>query len=72
MVEYVEELTPELQGHCFRNGNNLRYSEICVVEARAMEEPPISCPERSAISTRQNPRRPWPIREYQSAGGCGK
>ena len=51
MVEYVEELTPKLQGHCFRNGDNLRYSEISVVEARAVEEPAIRRPETSAIGT---------------------
>ena len=51
MVEYVEEFTPELQGHCFGNGNNLRYSEIGVVEARAMEESAIRRPKTSAIRT---------------------
>jgi len=55
MVEYVEEFTPELQGHCFGNGNNLRYSEIGVVEARAMEESAIRGSETSAIRTDQSP-----------------
>src|SRR5579859_5999107 len=51
VIEYVEELTPKLQGHCFRNGDSLRYSEVRVVEARAVEEPAICRSETSAIRT---------------------
>jgi hypothetical protein len=56
MVEYVEELSSKLQGHCFRNGHNLRYSEISVVEAGAVEEAAIRGPETSAIRPDQSPR----------------
>ena len=38
------------------NGNDLRYSETGVVEARTVEESAIRCPETSAIRTGQNTR----------------
>lgn len=57
VVEYVKEFTANLEGHGFPNGNDLRYSEIRVIETRAMEEPPVRGPETSAIRTGQNTRR---------------
>lgn len=56
MVENVEEFGANLERHGFSNGNDLRDSEIGIVEARAMEESAIRCPETSAIRTGQNPR----------------
>lgn len=56
VIENVEEFTPKLQGHCFRNGDKFGYSQISVVEARAMEESPIGRAETSAIRTDQSPR----------------
>lgn len=55
VVEYVEEFTPNLERHGFRDRNDLCYSEIRVVEARAVEEPAIRGTETSAIRTSQNP-----------------
>ena len=72
MVEYVEEFTPKLQGHCFRNRDNLRNSEIRIVEARAMEEPAICGSKTPAIRTGQDSGRPLAIWEYESALSSGK
>ena len=66
VVENVEEFAANLEKHRFRNGNDLRYSETGVVEARTMEESAIRCPEAPAIGTGQNPR------PRQSALSCGK
>lgn len=72
VVEYVEEFTANLERHSFSEGEDLRHTEVGVVEARAMEETAVRGAETPAISARQNPRRPRPIWEYQSASGCGK
>jgi hypothetical protein len=60
MIEDVEEFTSNLEMHCFIDRNYLRYSQVGVVESRAVKESPVRCPETSAISTSQNPRRPRP------------
>ena len=57
VVENIEEFPAKLERHGFRDRNDLRYSEIGVVEARAMEESAIRRPVTSAIRTGQNPRR---------------
>jgi len=56
VVENVEEFSANLERHGFLNRNDLRYSETRIVEARAMEESAIGCPETSAIRTGQDPR----------------
>jgi len=61
VVEYVEEFSTDLERHGFPDGDDLRYSQISVVETRAMEESAVRCAEASAISTEQSPRN-------QSAG----
>jgi hypothetical protein len=65
VVEYVEEFTPDLKRFAFRDRNDLRYSQISVVETRAMEESAVRRAEASAIWTSQNSR-------HQVAGSCGK
>jgi hypothetical protein len=56
MVEYVEEFTPDLERHGFRDRDDLRYSQIGIVETRAMEESAVRRAEASAIWTSQNSR----------------
>jgi acetyl-CoA carboxylase alpha subunit len=56
VIEYVEELSADLERLGFRDGNDLRYSEISVVETWAMEESAVRRAEASAIRTSQNPR----------------
>jgi hypothetical protein len=56
VVENVEEFAANLERHRFLNGNDLRYSETGVVEARTVEESAIRRPETSAIRTGQNTR----------------
>lgn len=51
VVENIEEFTANLDRHVLPDRNDLRYSEIGVVEARAMEESAIGRPEKSAIRT---------------------
>jgi len=56
MVENVEEFAANLERHGFPNRNDLRDSEIRVIETRAMEEAPVRGPETSAIRTGQDTR----------------
>lgn len=56
VIEDVEELTPNLERHGFPHGNDLRYSEIRVVEARTMEKPPVRGAEGSAVGAWSDPR----------------
>ncbi len=56
MVEDVEEFTSNLEMHCFIDWNHLGYSQIGIVESRAVEESPVRRPERSAVCTQQNAR----------------
>jgi len=50
VVEYVEEFTANLERHRFPNGKDLRYSEIGVVEAWAMEKPAVGGAELAAFT----------------------
>jgi hypothetical protein len=54
VIEDIEEFTSDLEMHCFIEGNDLRYSQIGVVDSRAVKESPVCRPERSAVSTEQN------------------
>src|SRR5215469_10095068 len=54
MVKYVEEFTANLQGFCFSYRDSLCYSEIGVVDSRAMKEPAVRRSETSTIRTNQN------------------
>jgi hypothetical protein len=65
VIEYVEEFTPDLERLGFRDRDDLRYSEIGVIETRAMEESAVRRTEASAIRTSQNSR-------HQVAGSRGK
>jgi len=53
VVENIEEFAPDLERQRFPDRNDLRYSEIGIVEARAMEESAVRRAETSAISTSQ-------------------
>jgi hypothetical protein len=56
VVEYVEKFSADLERHGFPDRDDLRYSQIGVVETRAMEESAVRRAEASAIRTSQNPR----------------
>ena len=56
VVEYVEEFAADLERLGFRDRNDLRYSQIGVVETGAVEESAVRGAKTSAIRTGQNPR----------------
>src|SRR5437660_12165259 len=45
VVEDVEEFTSNLEMHCFIEGDQLRDSQVGVVESGAVKEPAVRCPE---------------------------
>ena len=51
VVEDVEEFSPKLEGLGFRDREGLLYPKIGVVDAGAMEEPPIGRAKRSTVRT---------------------
>lgn len=57
VVENVEEFRANLERHGFPNRNDLRYPEIGVVDAGAVEESAVRVSKASAISTNQRPCR---------------
>lgn len=57
VVENVKEFRANLERHGFLDGNDLRYSEIGVVDAGAVEESAVRVSKASAISTNQRPCR---------------
>src|SRR5579863_3299571 len=52
VVENIEEFAAKLDRHAFLDGEYLRHSEIGVVEARAVEKPPVRRTESSAVRAR--------------------
>lgn len=56
VVEYVEEFAANLERHGFPDGEDLRYSEIGVVEARPMEESAVGGAKLATFAG-QNPVR---------------
>ena len=51
VIEDVEEFTSNLEVHCFIDWNHLGYAQIGIVDAGAVEKPPVRRPERSAVRT---------------------
>jgi len=49
VVEDVEEFASNFEGHPFSDDRPLRKPEICIVETRAVEEPAVGGPERTAV-----------------------
>lgn len=57
VIEYVEEFTANLERHGFSNGEDLRYSEVGVVEAWPMEEPAVGGAELATFTGQNSIRQ---------------
>src|SRR5579859_3187552 len=65
VVENVKEFRANLERHGFLDGNDLRYSEIGVIDAGAVEESTVRITETPTIRPSQNPC-------HQVAGSCSE
>ena len=66
MVEDVEEFGSDFKGFLFRDRDSLRYPQVGVVDAGAVEEPPVRRTESSAVRARKVGNR------IEGAAGRGK